>query len=55
MFNVNLNADLLGPDQASTFHHLVSKILFLCKRDHPDIQLAVGFFCRRIKVPHKDD
>ena len=33
----------------------MAKLLFLCKRDRPDIQTAVAFMCMRVKPPDKDD
>ena len=49
LFKVNEDGDLLTEDKATIFHHLVAKSLFLPKRARPDIQLAVGFLCARVK------
>ena len=37
------------------FHHYVAKLLFLCKRARPDIQMAVAFLCKRVQGPDEDD
>lgn len=55
LFDVNPQAKGLSPDQSALFHHLVAKCLFMCKRARPDIQLAVGFLCGRVKAPDMDD
>lgn len=55
LFEINDNPVKLEQDKAALYHHIVAKALFLCKRARPDIQLAVGFLCTRVKSPDKDD
>lgn len=55
LFVVSDEAPNLDKDQAAKFHHIVAKALFLCKRSRPDIQLAVGFLCTRVREPDEDD
>lgn len=55
LFEVDLEATKLCPEKATTFHHLVAKALFLCKRARPDTQMTVGFLCSRVKEPDVDD
>lgn len=55
LFTVDEKSAPLDEDQANMFHHLVAKILFLSKRARPDVQLAVGFLCTRVKAPDNDD
>lgn len=55
LFNIDSRAERLDPEKATTFHHLVAKCLFLCKRSRPDLQLAVGFLCGRVRQPERDD
>ena len=55
LFATDPEATKLGSEQATLFHHLTAKALFLCKRARPDTQLAVGFLCSRVKEPDVDD
>jgi hypothetical protein len=55
LFVVNANAEQLDEETAQTFHRIVAKLLFLCKRARPDIQTAVAFLCTRVKPPDVDD
>jgi hypothetical protein len=52
---VNPEAEQLDEETAQTFHRIVAKLLFLCKRSRPDIQTAVAFLCTRVKSPDVDD
>lgn len=36
-------------------HHRVARLLFLCKRARPDLQVAVAFLSTRVKSPDCDD
>jgi hypothetical protein len=46
----------LSKSEGDMFHHLVAKLLFLCKRSRPDIQTAVAYLTtRRVKDPDKND
>lgn len=55
LFEINENPIKLNNEQADLFHHMVAKLLFLCKRARPDIQTAVSFLCTRVKSPDTDD
>jgi hypothetical protein len=55
LFNVNEDGEKLDEETAQLFHHLVAKLLFLCKRARPDIQTSVAFLCTRTKTPDRDD
>jgi hypothetical protein len=46
---------LLEKDESELFHHIIAKLLFLCKRACPDIQTAVAFLCTQVKAPDTDD
>jgi len=37
------------------FHHIVMKLLYLCRRTRQDIQTAVAFLCTRVKELDEDD
>jgi hypothetical protein len=51
----NKDPILLSAEKGEMFHHNVAKLLFLCKRARPDIQLAVAFLTTRVKCPDIDD
>ena len=55
LFNVNDGAKKLAYDKAELFHHMVAKLLYLCRRTRQDIQTAVAFLCTRVKCPDEDD
>jgi hypothetical protein len=56
LFEVNeINPVMLDEEMAQLFHHIVAKMLFLCKRARPDIQTPVAFLCTRVKGPDMDD
>jgi len=56
LFDVNdVNPILLSKDSSDMFHTNVAKLLFLCKRARPDIQMAVAFLCTRVKSLNQDD
>jgi hypothetical protein len=45
----------LDEEDATFFHTTVAKLLFLCKRGQPDLQMAVAFLCTRVQTPTHDD
>ena len=45
LFNVNDGAIKLEKEKADLFHHMVARLLYLCKRTQQDIQTAVAFLC----------
>lgn len=55
LFVLNPKATKLGSGQATKFHHLVAKALFLYSRARPNTQLAVGFLCDRAREPDDQD
>jgi len=56
LFEVNKqNPEMLDQATSDMFHTNVAKLLFLCKRARPDIQMAVAFLCTRVKGPDMDD
>ena len=55
LFTTNPDAQKLSEDQASEYHHLAAKILYLAKRTRPDLLLAVSFLCTRVTAPDVDD
>jgi Reverse transcriptase (RNA-dependent DNA polymerase) len=55
LFDVNEECKKLDKEGAELFHHLVAKLLFLCKRSRPDIQPVVAFLSTRVQAPDEDD
>ena len=55
LFQVNKNGNKLDNETADLFHHLVAKLLYLCKRARPDLQTAVAFLTTRVTCPDEDD
>ena len=55
LFQVNPEAVKLSEAQAEHYHHLVAKLLYLCKRTRPDLQTAVAFLTTRVQGPDVDD
>ena len=43
---------LLDQMKAGNFHHIVVKLLYVCKSARLDIDLAVSFLCTRVHVAH---
>jgi hypothetical protein len=55
LFNINPDTTKLPVDRAQLFHHLMAKLIYLCRCTSQDIQTAVAFLCTRVKEPDKDD
>jgi len=56
LFSVNTTSALyLNKSDAQQFHHIMAKLLFLCKRSRPDLQTAVALLTTRVKGPDQDD
>ena len=53
LFEVGETAVKLGAEQSVLFHHLMAKLLYLCQRTRPDLQLAVAFLTTRVKSPRR--
>ena len=56
MTQVNEEDPISLDDKAAVkFHHVVDRLLFLCKRARPDLQTAVAFLCTRVQNTDTDD
>jgi len=55
LFNTDPGCAKLGVEKGQLFHHLVAKLLYICKRTRQDIQMAVAFLCTRVRDPDTDD
>jgi hypothetical protein len=55
LFETDEGSPKLSKSEGDMFHHLVAKLLFLCKRSRPDIQTAVAYLTTRVKDPDRSD
>jgi hypothetical protein len=55
LFTINEKPEYLDDAESEFFHHMMAKLLFVCKRAQPDIQTAVAFLTTRVKRPDKKD
>jgi hypothetical protein len=55
LFQVNDKADILDDKTSDLYHHLVAKLLYLCKRARPDIMTATAFLTTKVSKPDTDD
>ena len=55
LFKVNDESPLLNDACKETYHGVTAKTLWLSQRSRPDMQLAVGYHCTRVKHPTDDD
>jgi hypothetical protein len=51
LFDTDDEAPKLSEEKSEIFHHLVAKLLYMCKRTRPDLQTAVAFLTTRVKAP----
>ena len=55
LFKIDENSEPLDMKRKDEYHALVAKILWASQRSRPDIQLATGFHCTRVKDPREHD
>ena len=55
LFEIRDNVKKLSEYDTILFHHVVAQLLFLCKRERPDLQTAVAFLTTRVTAPDEDD
>ena len=55
LFDIAEDATKLSQADADHFHHFVAQLLYLSKRERPDIQLSVYFLCTRVRGPDTYD
>ena len=55
LFNINPDCRNLGEEEASQFHHLTAKLLYLSKHTPPDLETAVSFLTTRVWEPDEDN
>jgi hypothetical protein len=55
LFTVRKHVEKLDDKCAETYHHLMAKLLYLCKRSRLDLQTTVSFLTTRVTGPAEDD
>ena len=55
LFDIAEDATKLFQADSDLLRHFVAQLLYLLKRERPDIQLAVYFLCTRVIGPNTDD
>ena len=55
LFEVREDIVRLPEEKASIFHRIVAKLLFVCKRGRPDIQVPIAFLSTRATKSDEDD
>jgi hypothetical protein len=52
---VDKDSVLLSEEEASCFHTITAKLLYLAKRARPDILTVISFLCTRVTAPTVED
>ena len=55
LFQLNPEAANLGAAEAEVFHHLITKLLYLSKCTHLDLQTAIAFLTMQVQTLDIDD
>ena len=55
LFDIAEDTTKLSQNDTDIFHHFIEHILYLSKRSHPKIQLAVSFLCNIVKESENED
>ena len=55
LFEVDDEKKPIKEKKSRLYHHLTTKLLYLCKRARPDMQTAVSFLCTRVKASTEDN
>ena len=55
LFKISEESEALDPKRKDDYHTTVAKVLWISQRSRPDIQLATGFHCTRVKDPKEHD
>ncbi len=55
LFVVKEDAEKLNEEEATAFHNLVAKTLYVSKRARPAVSTAIAFLTTRIRAPDIDD
>ena len=55
LMEINSESKVLEEERKTKFHHIVQKLLHICKRTRLDLQVAIGFLCTRVRQPTLQD
>ena len=55
LFKIDEDAAKLSKEQATKFHNIVAKALYVSKRARPDTSVAIAFLTTRVREPDVDD
>ena len=55
LFDINHESPHLNEADVDYFHRMTEQFLFVCKRERPNIKVAVVFLCTRVKEPTEED
>jgi len=55
LMTINENSEKLNDEKREIFHHVVQKLLHICKRTRLDLQVVIGFLCTRVRNPSVQD
>jgi hypothetical protein len=55
LFLTDAKGVLLNAADKEKFHNLTAKTLWLSQRGQPDLQLATGLLCTRVREPNEHD
>jgi len=55
LYYVNEESTELCEHKKQIFHHIVAKMLHICKRVRLDLQVTIGFLCTRVRAPTQQD
>ena len=55
LYNDLENEILLDSEQSDTYHSMVQKLMYLCKRARPDIEPALSYLCTKVSKPNQGD
>lgn len=55
LFEIDEKSIVFDDRRSKLFHHIVQKLLHVCKRARLDLQVSIAFLCTRVKSPHLQD
>ena len=55
LFDEYVSSEPLTLDLVETFHSIVQKLLYICKRVRPDLEPALLLLCTRVSKPNTDN
>ena len=55
LYNDAEHKTLLDSEQSDTYHSVVQKLMYLCKRARPDIEPVLSYLCTKVSKPNQGD